>query len=610
MLPICQLNHTASKRARALFCHEDDGFTLIEMVVAVAVFAVLLVGVVGLISMMGRSVKASREQTVLASLAANYLEVVRNLPYSEVGTVSGNPAGSLPDQDNAITATIENANYSIYYEVTYVDDPADGTITAGTDPSANDYKQVKMYIQNETTGVVRAFSTNVTPQGLEGTVNAGALSIKVFDAQGEPVAGASVAITNIAGTLSLNRSTDASGNWIEVGLPAGVNQYHVVVTKDGYSTDQTYPITGTNPNPVKPDPTISNGLVTQVSFAIDTVSSLTIRTLDSSCAALGSVNVNVVGAKLIGTAPDVLKYDADSTSAGGQIALTDLEWDTYAPLLKTGQSLMVVGTSPIQEISVLPGASQTFTMILGSQTANSLLVIVKDSATGNAIEGATVDLHQGGGTPTDYSGTTGGSVWSQSDWSGGSGQDTFTNPNRYFSDDGNIDAATLPTGLRLKKVGSDYVASGEMTSSTFDTGAASNFTTLTWQPTSQDPATAVKFQIASNNDNATWNFVGPDGTAATFYTVSGTNISTIHDGDRYIRYKVFLSTTADDKTPVLTSASVNYVSGCFTPGQVNFGGLTGGNNYDLTVTMPGYSDFTASSLSIAGNQTIEVLMSP
>ena len=59
------------------------------------------------------------------------------------------------------------------------------------------------------------------------------------------------------------------GNWIEVGLPPSVNGYHIVVTKPGYSTDQTYPITPQNPNPTKPDATIMSGQVTQVSIVTD-----------------------------------------------------------------------------------------------------------------------------------------------------------------------------------------------------------------------------------------------------------------------------------------------------------------------------------------------------
>jgi hypothetical protein len=63
----------------------------------------------------------------------------------------------------------------------------------------------------------------------------------------------------------------------------------------------------------------------------------------------------------------------------GQIALTNIEWDTYTPTLLANQNLVDRGTSPIQKIDVLPGSSQTFTMILSpNSTANSLLVIVKN----------------------------------------------------------------------------------------------------------------------------------------------------------------------------------------------------------------------------------------
>lgn len=789
------------------------------MVVAIAVFGILMVGVIGLSTVMTTSVRASREQTTIASLAVNFMEVARNLPYSDVGTANGNPAGVLPDNANPKISVIEGTTYQIYYEVTYLDDAADGTILAGTDPAPNDYKQLKMFIKNTTTNVVRSFSTNVTPRGLEGIVNAGALWIKVFDATGQPIAGASVHIQNLAGTIVLDRTTDSAGNWIEVGLPSGVNIYNVVATKPGYSTDQTYPITAGNPNPAKPDATIVNGLVTQVSFSIDLFSNLTIRTLGSTCSAstqvnlgtagsfaalagstltntgssvlngdlglapgssvtgfppgtvngvqhvadsaadqakndlvtaydnvagqspvstvptelgsttktagtydsasgtfgitgtltldgqgdpnavfifkaastlitaasssiilingaqscnvfwqvgssatlgtnssfagsilaltsitlttganvngrmlarngavtldtntitlpgstcsaLSNVGVNILGAKLTGTNPSVLKYNNNSTSASGQILLNNLEWDNYTPTLLTGQNLMVLGTSPIQQISVLPGATQTFTMILGTQTANSLLVIVKDLATGTAIEGASVHLNGGSPSPQDYFGITGGSVWVQNDWAGSTGQSDFTAPNRYFADDGNIDNSSIPTGVRLKKISGEYVLSGQLVSSSFDTGGVSNFTTLTWSPTSQNPATTLRFQIASNKDNATWNYMGPDGTAGTYYTVSGTNIAGMHNGDRYIRYKAFLDTTDTTQTPVLTSLAINFVSGCFTPGQASFGSLTADSNYNLDVSMSGYQTSSVSNLNIAGNQSIEVLMSP
>lgn len=591
----------------------SKGFTLIEAVVGTAVFGVLLVGILGVFASLTKVAKINRTQTILTTLATNYLEIVRNLPYSQVGTKNGNPPGNLPDLTNPVSTTIENANYQIYYEVTYVDDPADGTILAGTDSAPNDYKQVKMFVQNVATGTVNTFVTTVAPQNLEGLNNAGALLIKVFNSQGQPVPNASVHIANTAliPNIILDRQTDANGIVEEVGLPDSVNGYHIVVTKAGYSTDQTYPITPQNPNPIKPDATVVNGQVTQISFFIDLLSTLNIHTLNQLCQNLNNVGVNVKGAKLIGTNPDVLKFDQNFASVNGLIALNNLEWDTYTPTLLAGQGLMVYGTSPIQNIDLLPGTTQNFNLILGPQTTNSLLVIVKDGATKTPLEGANVHLEKGGSVPQDFYGTTGGSVWTQNDWTGGPGQADFINTSQYLSDDGNIDINSIPTGVRLKKTAGRYALSGELVSSTFDTGtAASNFTTITWQPTSQDPATSIGFQIASNNDDATWNFIGPDGTASSYYTVPGTTLSSAHNNTRYIRYRVVLSTTDNKKTPILTSLAINFVSGCFTPGQTIFTNLTAGNNYDIDVSLPGYQDAIINNLDIFGNQTLEVLMSP
>ncbi len=597
----------------------SNGFTIIELIVSIAVFAILASGILGAYSALSRSVKVAREKTILSTLSAQYLEIVRNMPYSQVGTVNGNPSGTLADSNNPILTNYESKQYKIFYEVTYLDDPADGTILLGTDVAPNDYKQVKLKIQDPA-GVITSFLTNVSPQGLEGTTNAGAIQIQVINAQGQPVPGASVHIENLSANpnILLDRTSDSSGKWIEVGLPEAsgapgklpANSYHVVVTKSGYSSDQTYPITVTNPNPVKPDATVLSGQVTSITLSIDLLSNLTIKTLNEYCQNLSGINVNVKGAKIIGTSPTVLKFDQSFTSSSGQIPLNSIEWDTYTPTLLTGQSVMVYGTSPIQQINVLPGSTQVFTMILGPVSTNSLLVIVKDSATGVALEGAVVHLQKGGSTPQDYYATTGGSVWTQIDWTGGPGQAAWTDKTRYFVDDGNIDVNSAPTGVRLNKTSGRYALSGWLESSTFDTGSSSNFTTLSWDPTSQDPAATLKFQVAANNDNATWNYTGPDGTAATYYTVPGSSLHSSLDNNRYVRYKAFLSTTNDKKTPVLTGVYINYVSGCFTPGQVIFPSLTAGNNYDLDITLAGYQTATVNNLNISGSQVLEVLMSP
>lgn len=595
--------------------HNQEGFTIIEIVINIAIFVILAAGMLGVYSALSQSVKVSREKTVLNNLATSYLEIVRNMPYSQIGTLYGNPNGTLPDASSPISVKIEANTYYIYYEVTYLDDPADGL--APVDLAPADYKQVKMSIKNLATNKITNFVTNVAPQGLEGTINAGALSILVINSQGQPVPDANIHIESptTTPTMILDRVSDAAGTWVEVGLPARVNGYHIVVSKPGYSTDQTYAASSTNPNPIKPDATIVNGQVTQITFNIDALSVLNIKTLDAICQNISGVNLNVKGAKLIGLTPAVYKFNQNFSSVNGLINLTNLEWDTYTPTLLTGQSYVVLGTSPIQKIDVLPGTTQTFTLILGTNsTPNSLLVIVKDSATLAPLEGASVQLHKGGSTPQDYYGITGGSVWVQDEWTGGPGVELWSSstPTFYFTDDGNVDINSAPTGVRLKKITGRYQMSGSLESSIFDTGSSdTNFTTITWQPTSQDPATTLQFQVATANaTSGPWNYTGPDGTAGTYYTVPGSSLAATNNNKRYIRYKVYLSTTDNRKTPVLTSINLNYVSGCHTPGQTWFGDLTAGQNYDLTISLPGYSTYINNSLNITDNQSIEVLLSP
>ncbi len=590
------------------------GFTLIDVIVSISVFTMVAMAIFDVVQADLRGVSAYRDQSVVAALADRYLELVRNLPYSEVGTVNGNPSGVLPDQPNALQTTFGGIPYEIYYVVNYVDDPADGTALAGTDPAPNDYKQVKIYVKNMASGTIVPFVTSIVPKGLEGLASGGALSIQVIDSVGDPVPNATVAITNGSTTpaINLTRTTDSNGDWVEVGLPNSANSYHIVATKSGYSSDQTYPITAQNPNPVKPDATISNGQVTQVSFSIDKNSSLTINGLDQTCQPLSGIGIEITGTKLIGTSPNILKYDSTFTTNGaGQIVLNPLEWDTYTPSI-TSSSYMIYGSSPIQQITVFPNTSLASTLILGPRTANSLLVIVKDATTGNPIEGAAVELSNAG-LSYDATKYTAGSTLYQDDWSGGPGSNDFSSStaSMYYSDDGNIDVSTLPTGVRLRDVFGSYQTSGMLTSSSFDTGTAStSYTTLSWSPPSQSASTTLMFQLAANNDDATWNFVGPDGTASTYFSTPGQTVPSSLNNNRYLRYRAFLATQSTSTTPVLSNVSVNYVAGCFSPGQAMFAGLQSNSNYTITVSMNGYATSTIGNANISGYNVLQVQLSP
>ena len=147
-----------------------------------------------------------------------------------------------------------------------------------------------------------------------------------------------------------------------------------------------------------------------------------------------------------------------------------------------------------------------------------------------------------------------------------------------------------------------YAISGHLTSSTFDTGTVSNFIDLTWNPQSQGGnvgADPVRFQLATNDDNATWNFVGYDGTAATYFTTSGTTVPAALQGKRYVRYKMYLQTSDRKFTPGVTDVSIGYTTGCTPPGQAYFPALSV-QTYSVTITKAGYIDLVV-DVDVNGN---------
>jgi len=112
--------------------------------------------------------------------------------------------------------------------------------------------------------------------------------------------------------------------------------------------------------------------------------------------------------------------------------------------------------------------------------------------------------------------------------------------------------------VRLDQIVIGYTGSstGTFTSSSFDSGSEVSFNKIFWTEDTV-PTTSVKFQIASNNDNTTWNFTGPDGTANTFFTSQDGIIPLKMVGGRYIQYKIYF-TSSSNNIPSVSDVTINY----------------------------------------------------
>jgi len=376
----------------------QKGFTLVEMLVGSAVFVVVALAAYQAFGVLMDITLSARIKVAATELANERFEIIRNLPYNDVGIVAGLPVGKIVRVQNIIR---DNYSFTVQTTIRSVDDPFDGKIESNpTDTSPADYKLVDLDITCPNCKNFSAlnFTTLIAPHALETASNNGALFIKVFDTAGIPLVGTSVHIvnTNTNPDTIVDEITDNNG-WVKiVDAPPGTNAYNIIATKSGFTTDQTYPLGGiAGATPINPDATVVVQQVTQASLLIDKISLLNVSTVDNTCAALPNIGFSLTGTKLIGT-PAVLKYPTQNftTSISGIYIFSNLEWDTYSVLL-TSSSYDLAGTTSLPSFSINPSENINLQIIAVPHINKALLVSVEDSS-GNAINDASIRLQKSG----------------------------------------------------------------------------------------------------------------------------------------------------------------------------------------------------------------------
>ena len=577
----------------------QNGFSLIEVVVGSALFLVIALAAYGAFTSLFQVVQLNQTKFLAIALADEQFEIIRNMPYSNVGLTTGIPQGTLPQTQ---TITRGSIPFTVTLTIRNVD-LASSTYQASSKLVVVDIacSTCKNFTPVDLTG-------QVAPANLQSAGTGGALIVQVLDSSGNPVVGATVnMISTATSTIQDTDVTNNAGLLNIIGVPQGMNVYHVSVTKNGYSSDQTSPITPQNPTPSKPDATVLNQQATQVTLTIDKLSSLHITSVSPTCQNVGSFNFNMSGAKQ--TSPGVPLYNQNlTTNSSGILDLPNLTWDTYS-ITPMDSTHAITGITPLSPLVLNPGNAQNVQLVVVPKQLDALMITVVDNATLLPLSNATVHLSASG---VDQTLITGQGYMNQVDWSAGSGQSSFTNPSAYFVDDSNVDVST-PGNVVLKSAFGNYNPFGSLESSTFDTGSASNFYTLSWNPTSEPilaGANSLRLQLASNaivTPTTTWNYVGPDGTGSSFYTVTNSPIAAVHNGNEYLRYKAFLQTAVSTTTPVMSGVSFTYTSSCTPPGQVLFSGLAAGT-YNILVSRSGYTSWsgTATVSSDWQNQVIQL----
>lgn len=375
--------------------HHRRGQVLIEALIATALIAILGLIVFRLVSLSFGLISYTRARIAARHLGLEKIEIIKNLPYEYVGTLGGIPTGVIEPIENIQR---NGLSYKVRTSVIYIDDPYDNL--APTDLNPTDYIRARVEVTwGGTASSIRnpiILITDISTSN-EIEVEGGVINVLVFDANGNPLPQATVRITStgLSPEVDVTQETNANGLVSLPGSPECVACYRISVSKAGYSSDRTYSIQEVA-NPVKQDVGVFSDQITQISFAIDKVSTLQITSrndLASGYTPLGGVSFKLRGTKIIGTDPYaqlVYKFDQSLiTDGGGNLNIQNLEWDIYHLYMASGSPYDIAGSNPLIPLNILPDSTNSIEFVAAPHTTNSLLSIVKDP-TLNLVDGAYV----------------------------------------------------------------------------------------------------------------------------------------------------------------------------------------------------------------------------
>lgn len=404
------------------------GFTLIEVLVDISIFSIVSLAVISSYVSSFKAIDYSKAKLAAVALANEKMEDLRNMSYIALATEHGAiyPPGSIKDEESVYR---EGIKLMVITNIAFVDDPYDGN-SAGTiegkpkDLFPYDYKKAEITVYKVGgRGILTKITSNFASSAAETSTDSGVAGICVVDSASNPVNEATVTISNssLSPVVNISTTTGEDGCISVPSLPPdNKNNYHIVVSKSGYSTDMTYPRTAQNPNSLQPDIDIYAQQNSWKTLSIDKTSTLNIDIADSSGTPIANTAVHIDGSKEKYFNPETLKYSADlTTDSAGHITLTDMEFDNYSVAVS---GYTILASSPYQPLDLKADTVLNAKITVGSESypqiisCEPLIGLIGDSSAslmvrGNNLQGSSIKLvSESGseivGTNITYNGNT------------------------------------------------------------------------------------------------------------------------------------------------------------------------------------------------------------
>ena len=203
----------------------DDGFTLVEVIVAMLIFTIILTGFLYTMTASLTSTRDTRARVVAANLASQQIDVLRSA------------ASPFAVNDNSFDTQLNGDTFHIRVLTEWVTTTGSAAnCEAGAAVASLAYKQVTVEVtwDNMRAGARPVYSdTSLTPRSKINDKDLGTVLVGVVNAAGTAVAGATVSLTP-AGVAAV--TTDSDGCAYLLKVPPG--NYTVTVSKAGHVNEQ------------------------------------------------------------------------------------------------------------------------------------------------------------------------------------------------------------------------------------------------------------------------------------------------------------------------------------------------------------------------------------
>jgi type II secretory pathway pseudopilin PulG len=386
-------------RAHRLLTREE-GFGLIESVMAMSMFAVVSAPLAGVMLASVATQRGAHERTLAVQTAQTQIEGIRALPYDSVGVVNGNPAGTITATVPASQLGIQGLDATVTTKVSFMDDaPATSYRTRA------DYKRLIVTItRNSDQRRLVQQATYVAPPGAGAYAgqSQGIVLAQVIDlVLNTPLVNASV---NIAGGPSPTRNdlTDAAGQAVFPSLlptTAAQPAYDVTVATPGYTV-------------LKDD--LPPAAAAHTSIVAGQTFQTVLRAYKPCTIVVTAANSN--GTPYTGTATATISSSRGTQSisfTGPQLTVTSIAGEPVVPNLQYTVRILAPNgmySAPVQALvptSYPTDLSKTFVTTLSAATAPMFPLTVKAvNAAGVAQPGSTVTVTGGPGSNISLVGTT------------------------------------------------------------------------------------------------------------------------------------------------------------------------------------------------------------